>query len=91
MSKLQGEVLTLPKMSGSVSAPKSLSGNIGAKTINVGGRPYEGDYIVTPKVEQQTLDTKGAIMGDDLTILAIPYFETSNNSGGNTVYIAKEI
>ena len=36
MSKLQGEILTLPKMSGSVSTPKSLSGNVGAKTINIG-------------------------------------------------------
>ena len=36
MSKLQGEILTLQKMSGSVSTPKSLSGNIGAKTINIG-------------------------------------------------------
>lgn len=36
MSKLQGEVLTLPKMGGSVSPPKSLSGNVGAKTVNIG-------------------------------------------------------
>ena len=36
MSKLQGEIFTLPKMSGSVSTPKSLSGNVGAKTINIG-------------------------------------------------------
>lgn len=36
MSELQGEILTLPKMSGSVSTPKSLSGNVGAKTINIG-------------------------------------------------------
>lgn len=91
MNTLTGKVLTLPKMSGSVSMPKSLSGNIGGKTINIGGRPYEGDYIVTPKVDQQTLATKGAIMKNDVTILEIPYFETSNNSGGNTVYIAKEI
>ena len=35
MSKLQGENLTLPKMSGSVSTHKSLSGNVGAKTIGV--------------------------------------------------------
>lgn len=91
MNALTGEILTLPKMSGSVSTPKSLSGNVGAKTINIGGRPYEGEYVVTPKVDQQKLDTKGAVMNDDVTILAIPYFETSNNSGGNTVYIAKEI
>ena len=36
MIELHGEILTLPKMSGSVSTPKSLSGNIGAKTINIG-------------------------------------------------------
>ena len=36
MSKLQGEILNFPKMSGSVSTPKSLSGNVGAKTINIG-------------------------------------------------------
>lgn len=36
MNTLAGEILTLPKMSGSVSAPKSLSGNVGAKTINIG-------------------------------------------------------
>lgn len=36
MSKLSGEVLTLPKMSGSVLMPKSLNGNVGAKTINIG-------------------------------------------------------
>ena len=55
------------------------------------GTPYEGDYIVTPKVEAQTMPTKERIMLDDVTIKAIPYFETSNTSGGNTVYIAKEI
>lgn len=36
MSKLQGEILTLQKISGSVSTPKSLIGNVGAKTINIG-------------------------------------------------------
>lgn len=36
MSKLQGETLTLPKMSGFVSKHKSLSGNVG-ENINVGG------------------------------------------------------
>ena len=36
MSKLQGKILAFPKISGSVSTPKSLSGNVGAKTINIG-------------------------------------------------------
>ena len=46
MSKLQGEVLTLPKMSGSVSAPNSLSGNVGAKTINIGGKGDDGATFI---------------------------------------------
>lgn len=46
MSKLHGEVLTLPKMSGSVSANKSLSGNVGAKTINIGGRGDDGATFI---------------------------------------------
>lgn len=46
MSKLQGEVLTLPKMSGSVSVPKSLSGNVGAKTINIGGKGDDGATFI---------------------------------------------
>lgn len=46
MSKLQGEILTLQKMSGSVSTPKSLSGNVGAKTINIGGKGDDGATFV---------------------------------------------
>ena len=46
MSKLQGEILTLQKMSGSVSTPKSLSGNIGAKTINIGSNGDGGATFI---------------------------------------------
>lgn len=46
MSKLQGKILTLPKMSGSVSTPKSLSGNVGAKTINIGEKGDDGATFI---------------------------------------------
>lgn len=49
MSKLQGEVLTLPKIGGSLCKPKMLSGNIGAKTINIGGKGDDGATF-TPSV-----------------------------------------
>lgn len=52
---------------------------------------YQGNYEVTPKVTQQILSTKNKVMTDNLKIKEIPYFETNNNSGGNTVYIGKEI
>ena len=46
MSKLQGEIFTFPKISGSVSTPKSLSGNIGAKTINIGSNGDGGATFI---------------------------------------------
>ena len=49
---------------------------------------YEGTYEVTPDVSEQKLETKEKIMRDDVIIKEIPFFETSNNSGGTTVYIA---
>lgn len=46
MNALTGEVLTLPKMSGSVITPQSLSGNVGAKTINIGGNGDDGATFI---------------------------------------------
>ena len=47
---------------------------------------YSGDYEVIPKVTAQELSTKAKVMDDDVTIRAIPYYETSNLKG-KTVYI----
>jgi len=52
--------------------------------------PYTGEYTITPApFNSQTLETAGKRMSDDVTVLAIPYFETSNISG-TTVYIGGE-
>lgn len=53
--------------------------------------PYEGEYKVTPKVIEQTLPTAKKLLSEDVTIKKIPYFEVSNTSGGNTVYIGNEV
>ena len=66
-------------------------GEIQTVTKYVGGDPYDGDYMVTPKVIAQTMPTKDKVLVDDVHIASIPYFDVSNNSGGSTVYIAKEI
>lgn len=51
---------------------------------------YDGEYIVTPKpYDAQTLETRHKVMIDDVTVLAIPYYETSNVSG-ITIYIGGE-
>lgn len=56
-----------------------------------GGVPYEGDYIVTPSVSEQTMATKSKVMKDDVTIRAIPFYNVSNQSGGTTAYIGSEV
>ena len=48
---------------------------------------YDGDYIIKPKAyEDIVLDTSDKLLTDDITVLEIPYYETSNVSG-YTVYI----
>lgn len=52
---------------------------------------YEGAYSVTPKVVEQRMETKNKVMTDDVTIKSIPFFNVSNESGGNTVFIGNEV
>lgn len=52
---------------------------------------YEGDYEVTPKVIEQRLPTAKKLLTEDIKIKEIPYFETSNTSGGHTVFIGNEV
>ena len=42
---------------------------------------YSGAYAVTPKTVAQTLETKDKKMKDNVSVLAIPYFEVSNTDG----------
>lgn len=49
--------------------------------------PYDGEYDVTPSAENQTLDTTGKRLNDDINVLPIPFSKTSNTSGGYTVTI----
>lgn len=48
---------------------------------------WDGNYIVTPSIFSQSLNTKGKVMRENVTINEIPYSEVSNTSGGNTVHI----
>lgn len=73
---------------------KSFNANFGQiqyLTEYVGGEPYDGEYVVTPKVVEQTLPTKDKVLVDDITIKEVPVYRVSNPSGGTTVYIAKEV
>lgn len=56
----------------------------------IGGELYNGEYVVTPRVTEQTLPTAQKIMADDVTVKKIPRYDVSNKSG-KTVYIGIEI
>jgi len=54
------------------------------------GDVYDGSYLVTPLAKDEVvLKTYGKVMRDDVTVKKVPYFETSNESGGYTVYIGE--
>ena len=48
---------------------------------------YEGPYNVTPRVYQQTLETKDKLMVDDVTVEIIPLNTVLNISNGYTATI----
>ena len=53
---------------------------------------YGGEYSVTPEVDTvQTLETAGKYLTNDVTVNAIPDYEVTNEAGGNTFIIGKEI
>ena len=87
--QLKATMLSPIVLKGQISGVNTLKGILTippiTETINI----YEGDYTIVPKVESQLMRTKNKKMEDNVTVLAIPYFETSNLTG-KTVYIGGE-
>jgi len=55
-----------------------------------GGETYEeytGVYEITPSTSEQVLPTAQKVLTADVTVQEIPYYETTNESGGYTVII----
>lgn len=48
---------------------------------------YTGEYTVTPGLYEQSLDTDGKIMDEDVTVHQIPITRATNPHGGQTVLI----
>ena len=80
-----GTLTPTQKIAGALQGIGRVVGN-----ITVGGceiEVYSGDYEVIPKKDvDQVLETSGKKMTDDVTVFAIPYWKTSNESG-LTAYI----
>ena len=81
LPQLNGELIPLeiPHFSGELTIPKE-----------VPTPSYQGEYTITPEpFTNKVLETNGFTLTDDVTVLKIPYYQTSNESG-YTVYIGGE-
>lgn len=59
---------------------------------NLGIVAYTGEYSITPSATSEvTLQTAQKLMDADVRIQKIPYYNVSNNAGGETAYIANEV
>ena len=95
---LCGTINSIPKITGTISGGRAgnLIGQLqsqgtitGIINISDGIPEYQGGYIITPKIHAQLLNTKDRILKDNISVLEIPYYETSNLTG-KTVYIGGE-
>lgn len=66
---------------------KSLTVRLAVNMSDVYIEEYDGAYVVIPRAEAQTLPTENKKMRDDVSILGIPYAETTNQAGGMTAAI----
>ena len=84
-----------------LSAKATLSGKLSCNggltgTLSVGHgydyETYDGEYEVVPRAfNSQTLKTSNKLLTKDITVTEVPVFEMSNESNGQTIYIAKEV
>lgn len=53
---------------------------------------YDGEYVVIPKADIDVeLNTSKKFLKNNIIVKEIPYYETSNSAGGETIYIGSEV
>ena len=86
--ELTGKVSQAVELVGAVNTDETLNGEVHV----YGDAPvYDGKYAVTPKMEEQTLQTAMKMLRDNVKVKPIPIQRTSNEFGGTTVYIGMEV
>lgn len=85
-TNVTAEVTTGASVAVEISAPVGVGIGVGTQTHR-DRDPYVGSYEATPTAYEQALPTAGKSMARNVTIHKVPYFETSNESGGMTVSI----
>lgn len=88
---LNGDMAALQYHDGFLSGSGSFQGEMGV-FMNAGmPDAYEGETTVIPKAREDiVLPTRDTVVREDITVKQVPYYATSNEAGGKTIYIAKE-
>jgi len=85
--RVTGAIGAVPTLHGSLGGAASLRGSL---SVASGYAAYGGPYEVTPRLDEQVLDTSQKLMRADVTVLEIPRYRTTNLGGGYTVVIAQD-
>lgn len=79
------------ELKGSLSCDGGLTGIISVPS-SVKHEIYEGPCEITPDAfAPQILPTENKLLTQDVVVEKVPYYETSNNHDGVTVYIAEKV
>ena len=85
--KLIGSLSPVAGLAGTLSPPHGLTGRLTIPRV-LDAEYYPGEYGVTPQARSDVvLGTSGKLMTEDVTVLEIPYYETTNPAGGYTAII----
>lgn len=80
----------MPHIRGKINNSSKLCGRLSTAAVSVyeyDTETYDGEYVVKPKATQQTLDTEGKRMAQDVAVLAVAQSCVANSAGGNTFTI----
>lgn len=78
-------------LSYNIRPQKVITAKLYRATSDTAANEYTGAYEVTPKTAAQTLETKNKRMKDNVSVLAIPYYEVGNASDGETAIIGDDL
>ena len=76
---ISGNIQGCIKINGNLSEMDTITGDLTIAQNEMD--EYEGDVQITPKINETTLETRGKYLSQDVVVLPIPYYETSNESG----------
>lgn len=100
VESLSGSISIEQALKGIISSDNTLIGTISDDKNCLSGElsivdiysEYDGQYEVTPSVyEQQELETANRVLKENIKVLEVPFYATSNESNGVTAYIGKDV